>query len=661
MIEEISTLAHKLRDLFDPDGLFVLVALNGGVQMVARSTIDSIDVGVVAERFGGGGHSRAAAALIRDRSIEQIQAELILHLDEIIKPATTVGEIMSRGPQVLHPGEKILKAAERMQRFGHEGYPVVDDDRVVGLLTRRAVDRAMTHGMHDQPVSSIMEAGDLVVHPLDSVQHLQRVMIEQGWGQVPVADPATEEIVGIVTRTDILKTLGGEVESRPMANLVDQLENALPRNRLTLLKLVASQAEAHNDALYIVGGFVRDLLLEAPSVDFDLVVEVDAIGLARSLVETYGGRVSSHRRFGTAKWWLDFNHSNFRREFDDLSLTSDDLPPSLDFVTARTEFYTHPTALPSVERGNIKLDLHRRDFTINTLALRLDGRYYGQLLDHWGGGRDLQDALIRVLHSLSFVDDPTRMLRAVRLEQRLGFDIERRTLELLEQALPLLDRVSGERIRSEMALIYKEAHLSEIMTRLQQLGLLNAIHPSLHWDAWQEARFIEATEFDPPHEWRLRASPSTEWIFTGLLCFHLTHEESQAVCERLHLPVTMRTAILQANNLGKELPSHISSITPSELVSRLDGCREEAVVITWVAFSDQPAVREMLDHYLSEWRFVVPTADGDTLRALDLPPGPAYGHILWALKSAWLDGVITTVEEEQTLLQELITKAWDRD
>ncbi len=661
MIEEISTLAHKLRDLFDPDGLFVLVALNGGEQMVARSTIDSIDVGEVAERFGGGGHSRAAAALIRDRSIKQIQAELLHHLDELIQPATTVGEIMSRGPQVLRPEEKILKAAERMQRFGHEGYPVVDDDRVVGLLTRRAVDRAMTHGMQDQPVSSIMEAGDLVVHPLDSVQYLQRVMIEQGWGQVPVADPETDEIVGIVTRTDILKTLGGEVENKPMANLVDQLENALPAKRLTLLKLVASQAEAHNDALYIVGGFVRDLVLGAPSVDFDLVVEVDAIGLAQSLVETYGGRVSSHRRFGTAKWWLDFGHPDLKREFDDRSLNSDDLPLSLDFVTARTEFYTHPTALPSVERGNIKLDLHRRDFTINTLALRLDGRYYGQLLDHWGGGRDLQDGFIRVLHSLSFVDDPTRMLRAVRLEQRLGFDIESRTLELLEQALPLLDRVSGERIRSELALIYKETQLPEIMARLQQLGLLNAIHPALHWDEWLESHFIGVAEFDPPHDWRLRASPSTEWIFNALLCFHLAHEEAQAVCERLHLPAMMRTAILQANSLDKELPSQMESITPSKLVSRLDGCREEAIVIAWVAFSDQPAVREMLDRYLSEWRYVVPTVDGDTLRALNLPPGPTYRHILGTLKSAWLDGVITTVEEEQALLQKLIAEALDRD
>ncbi len=486
-------------------------------------------------------------------------------------------------------------------------------------------------------------------------------MIEQGWGQVPVADPETDKIVGIVTRTDILKTLGGEVESTSMANLIDQLENALPVNRLILLKLVAHQAEARNDALYIVGGFVRDLLLGAPSVDFDLVVEVDAIGLAQSLVDTYGGRVSSHRRFGTAKWWLDFSHPNLMREFRDRSISSEDLPPSLDFVTARTEFYTHPTALPSVERGNIKLDLHRRDFTVNTLALRLDGRYYGQLLDHWGGGRDLQDSLIRVLHSLSFVDDPTRMLRAVRLEQRLGFDIESRTLELLEQALPLLDRVSGERIRSEMVAIYNEARLPEIMARLHQLGLLNAIHSSLQWDAWQEAQFIKAAEFDPPQSWRLTVLPSAELIFNGLLCFSLTHEEAQAVCERLNLPTTMRTSILQANSLGNELPSRVASIKASELVSHLDECREAAVVITWVAFSDQPTVREMLNRYLSEWRYVVPTVDGDTLRAFNLPPGPAYRHILWTLKSAWLDGVISTAEEEEALLHELITKARDRD
>ncbi len=193
-----------------------------------------------------------------------------------------------------------------------------------------------------------------------------------------------------------------------------------------------------------------------------------------------------------------------------------DLPASLDLVSARTEFYAHPTALPSVQRGSIKLDLHRRDFTINTLALRLDGVHYGELLDPWGGGRDLRDRLIRVLHSISFIDDPTRMLRAVRLEQRLGFAIEARTLELMQQAMPLLDRVSGERLRDELALVLDEACAGAILTRLQALGLLSAIHPALDWDAWLEARFIEARTFQPPEAWRLRETPQPERLHYAL-------------------------------------------------------------------------------------------------------------------------------------------------
>jgi len=657
MADEISTLAHKLRDLFDPDGLFVLVMLDGGVQLVARSTTELLDVGEVAEYFGGGGHSRAAAALIRDRSIEQVCEELRAFLPTVVKPAKTVGEIMSRGPQLLNPEDLVVDAAERMQRFGHEGYPVVDGSRVVGLLTRRAVDRAMTYGMGKNPISSIMEAGDLVVHSGDSVQHLQRVMIQYGWGQVPVADLETDEIIGIVTRTDLLKTLGAAVDDTPMTSLADRLKNALPPARLELLKLVARQAEEGNDALYIVGGFMRDLLLGAPSVDFDLVVEIDAIGLTQRLVDIYGGRISSHRRFGTAKWRLDREQPKLLQDLGGRLVEADELPESLDFVTARTEFYLHPTALPSVERGSIKLDLHRRDFTINTLALRLDGRYYGQLLDYWGGSRDLREGLIRVLHSISFVDDPTRMLRAVRLEQRLGFEIESRTLDLLKQALPLLDRVSGERIRSELILMFKEDHLLEIMARLEEIGLLGAIHQAFTWDAWLKARFEEARAFIPPQEWYLTITPKREFLLYSLLCFRLSTEEAKAVCNRLHLPASIKTDILEVNRLGYEL--HVSSkgIKPSEVVARLEGSREEAVVAAWLALADRPEARDALYRYLAEWRMVTSQADGDTLRALNLPPGPVYRRILWSLRAAWLDGVISTAKEEAALLHRLVEEA----
>jgi tRNA nucleotidyltransferase (CCA-adding enzyme) len=652
MIDEISTLAHKLRDLFDPAALFVLVALDGTVQLVARSDSDSIDVARVAEHFGGGGHNRAAAALIHDRTPEQVRDELLALLDHMVEPARTVGEIMSRGPQLLPPTATVAEAAERMQRFGHEGYPVVERGQVVGLLTRRAVDRAMAHGMGARPVSAIMNAGSVVVSPTDSVQHLQRVMIQHDWGQVPVADPTTGEIVGIVTRTDLLNTLAPGAQP---ASLAPRLEAALPPTRLRLLQLVAHQADSLHCALYIVGGFVRDLLLGAPSVDLDLVVEGDAVALARGLAAAYGGRVSSHARFGTAKWRIEPGQPALLAALG--APPNDSLPASLDFVSARTEFYAHPTALPSVERGSIKLDLHRRDFTINTLALRLDGHHYGQLLDPWGGGRDLQDRLVRVLHSISFVDDPTRMLRAVRLEQRLGFQIEQRTLELLGQALPLLDRVSGERVRNELALVFREAGCTRILDRLHALGILEAIHPCLTWDAWLRERFEAARGFVPPAAWRTREPLDVEAALYALWLCRLPAEDAAQVAERLHCPATLRGGILEVNRLSQAMPRWPREIAPSEVVSRLEGQRETTLSTAWMAMPESPEARELVERYLAEWRTVAPQTGGEVLRRLGVAPGPRYGEILWALRAAWLDGQINTAEQEQVLLKRLVEDA----
>ena len=177
------------------------------------------------------------------------------------------------------------------------------------------------------------------------------------------------------------------------------------------------------------------------------------------------------------------------------------LPPFLDLISARTEFYTYPSALPTVETGSIKLDLHRRDFTINTLALRLDGYHYGDLHDYWGGLNDLRQGFVRVLHSLSFVDDPTRMLRAVRFEKRFDFKLEERTLELLQEALSLLDRVSGDRIRHELDHILDEEKLVEIFTRLDELDLIFSIHPDLIWDDWLRQRLSQIPLQPPGSEW----------------------------------------------------------------------------------------------------------------------------------------------------------------
>lgn len=678
MEEELSTLAHKMRDLLDPDALFILIKTRGGVQLIARSTSDDIDVAQVADFFGGGGHERAAASLIKDRNLQSVCQELLQILPRYIRPGITVSQIMSSQPQLLSPDTPVEEAARRMQRYGYEGYPVVDNGQIIGLLTRRAVDRALSHKLN-LTAASLMNAGNHSVLPDDSIEHLQWLMTETGWGQIPVAHPETGDIIGIVTRTDLLKTLTSDQRVPGKMNLKDRLESALPRARLALLKAIARAALDHRAALYIVGGFVRDLLLDRPSLDFDLVVEGDAIKLARDLAKTYGGRVTSHSRFGTAKWHITDFRSHLVKTLslntasdtnsDELALSekpyhASDLPETVDLITARTEFYTHPTALPTVERSSIKLDLHRRDFTINTLSLRLDGNHYGELQDYWGGLNDIKQGLVRVLHSLSFVDDPTRMLRAVRFEQRFNFNIEQRTLQLLHQAQPMLDRVSGDRIRHELDHILIEDQAGYMLARLHQLGLLSLIHKDLGWDDWLEEKFQSLKQEIPDPCWGL----SEEHIQPGLeresylqslsyiLWFiRLSPKTTLMIVNRLKIPKGLNSEILAACHLWQDLDS-LKNNTPSQIVAQLDSVPPLALYAAFLA-CDDTQLKDIIYKYACEWQHVSATIDGHDLRALGLPTGPVYRQILKTLRDAWLDGEINNQEEELDLLERLLKKS----
>ncbi|HKJ27218.1 MAG TPA: CBS domain-containing protein, partial [Anaerolineales bacterium] len=257
--EELSTIAHKLRDLLDPDAIFLLIDTYGGTQIVARSTTDLVNVGKIAEYFGGGGHQRAAAALVKEETSNRVFERLESILPEYVKPAITVAEIMSRRPQLLTPETPVKEAAERMRRYGYEGYPVVEDGVLVGLLTRRAVDRTLNHRLNLN-VGAVMDAGKVTVGPNEPLEHLQQLMTDTGWGQIPVV--VDDEIIGIVTRTDLIKTLTPQDTPSGRINLAGKLEDSLPMARQTLLRAVAEEAQSQQIALYIVGGFVRDLLLD---------------------------------------------------------------------------------------------------------------------------------------------------------------------------------------------------------------------------------------------------------------------------------------------------------------------------------------------------------------------------------------------------------------
>jgi tRNA nucleotidyltransferase (CCA-adding enzyme) len=648
--EELSTIVHKLRDLLDPDALIVIVTTRGGVQMIARSTSDNIDVAELVAEFGGGGHARAAASLIRDRDMESICQQLEAVLPKHVQPAVTVAEIMSLGPMLLSPNTSVSDALNRMQRYGYEGYPVVEDGKVVGLLTRRAVDRAISHKLN-LTAASLMEAGNFSVTPEDSIEKLQRLMTDSDWGQIPVVDPHSRNVIGIVTRTDLIKTLTRKLEIPGRLNLASRLESALPVDRLDLIKIIAQAAYKQRAALYIVGGFVRDLLVERPSLDFDLVVEGDAIALARSLAREYGGRVTSHSRFGTAKWHLKENDS----DGEENELAIDELD-SVDLVSARTEFYNYPTALPTVERGSIKLDLHRRDFTINTLALRLDGHHYGELHDYWGGLNDLRSGWVRVLHSLSFVDDPTRILRAVRFEQRFSFSIEDRTMQLLIEARSLIDRLSGDRIRHELNHILSSVYSPKILARLSDLELLEAIHPYLVWDQWLNERMNLLVMSSPDAYWELYNGENGRSLRQDLgyvlWLIRLSQKDASAAARRLKLPANLVRVIMEACHLWS-IRSELTYALPSMIVANLDKVSPLALYALYIASMDD-ALMDKLKTYKTKWQHITPHMDGNDLKSLGLPPGPIYRDILRKLRAAWLDSEISSLDEENELLNQLI-------
>lgn len=626
-VEEISTLAHQMMTLYDPSALFLLVQMGDQIQMVARSKHRSIDAAAIAREFGGGGHATAAAALIRERGLKKQVNLLLKLLREQVQPMRTVQQIMSYGVRVLEPGTSMAEAAEMARRWGHEGFPVTNKGKLVGVLTRREIDRALHHKLQKMPVRRFMSSPASVT-PADSIEHLQKVMTEHALGQVPVVQDG--QIQGIVTRTDLLKLYTEPARPSRRQEMAARLERGLPKDLVRLLKEASHTARELGFSLYLVGGFVRDLLIGQANLDLDLVVEGDAPVLAQRLADKYGGRVHSHSRFGTAKWITGRVKG----------------PQHLDFATARTEFYEYPSALPEVERSSIKMDLHRRDFTINAMAICLDPDRFGELLDPYGGEQDLQRALIRVLHNLSFIEDPTRILRAVRFEQRFGFKIEPRTAQLIGDARETLERVSADRLRHELNLIFAEAAPENALARLQELGVLEKIQPNLRADGWLANKFRALRESLTP----------TPLLYLGLLTYRLKAAEVKQTARRLRMPKHDADVVQQIVGLRLlERQLSLPNIPPSRVVELVEQF-DDATLAVFAIATDSERARANVDQFRAKWRAVQPSITGADLRLMGLPPGPEYRKILAGLRAKRLDGDIATRAEEEARVREWVTE-----
>jgi len=408
-----------------------------------------------------------------------------------------------------------------------------------------------------------------------------------------------------------------------ISNLSSEIEKQLPAELVDFMRRAGEVAASQGQSLYLVGGVVRDLLLGRTNFDLDLVVEGDAINLAQQLAGITQGKIITHPRFHTAK--LKWNKW------------------SVDLATARSETYDKPGALPRVKPGSLANDLFRRDFTINTMAVELIPSRYGRLIDLYGGRDDLKHKLIRILHERSFIDDATRIWRSLRYEQRLDFKLEPDTLRLLERDIPMLDTISGDRIRHELELILKEEFPEKILCRTEELKVLPKLHPALKGDGWLAERFGQARQLSYPD------LPSVE-LYIALLAYPLTGEESEELISRLRLPKSLAQTLRDTSSLKAKLESLADpELAPSSIYHLLHGYSQPAITANYLA-ADSSTARQHIQTFLSKLRYVKPSLTGNDLKKMGIAPGPQIKEILQRLHEARLDGKVTSKKGEERLV-----------
>jgi tRNA nucleotidyltransferase (CCA-adding enzyme) len=628
-VDGISNLAHKVVDLTDCKALAVLVETDGRVFCVVRSRLPDLDASVAARGLGGGGHAEAAAAMFKG-SLEEARSLLLDALPAALRGPLPAREVMSAPARTVAPDDTVAQAMVACQRYGQSGILVVEDGRLVGAVDREDLDKAIGHGLSQAPVKGIMGSSVPTATEDTPVTELQQLLERSPEGRVAVLHDG--KVAGVVTRRDLLRALG-ELPAGTARETGVSLEAEL--DALAELGPVFDAVRATSEpyeGVYLVGGTVRDILLEERNFDVDIAVEGDGIAFARTLAAALKGRFRPHEKFGTA-----------------VVLYGDG--DRVDVVTARTEFYDAPAALPAVEHATIREDLFRRDFTINAMAVSLKGGDYGRLVDPFGGRADLETGTIRVLHNLSFIDDPTRIFRAVRYENRYGFRMDEHTARLARGCIEmgLVGDLSSARLRDELVALLEEGEVAHSIVRLGELGADRAIHPQLEADEEAAAllarlrELAERYELDVP-AWRL-----------GLAALARRLPPNEAYDWLARLKVRRRDAeqIAAAVTVGPRLVERLRSgeASPSEIVSLADPYHPDAPLFA-LALSDL----EPLHAYFGNLRDVHLDIGGSDLAELGLRESPRVGEILAELRRRKLNGELDGRESELAAARELLAQ-----
>jgi tRNA nucleotidyltransferase (CCA-adding enzyme) len=647
-VDEFSLIVRQFMSMENLNVIFALASMGERIYLIARSRIPEVNVGMIAMEFNGGGHASAAAATINDMTLIEAEEKLIRLLHKHVRPQSKARELMSSPIISVGPELTITEANDILIRYGITMLPILKDNSILGLFSRRDASKAIFHNLGHLPVTEFMTTEFATLPPSATLADIQELIIEHRQRFIPIVEQG--RIEGVITRTDLfnllvndpaylpsLNTTQSEPSGERNRNLTNLLTQSLDREMLILLQTIGEVARRNHFTAFAVGGFVRDLLLHIENYDLDVVIEGDGIIFAKKLAEAVGGEVRTHVKFNTAVVKLP---NGFK----------------VDIATARLEYYEYPAAMPTVELSSIKLDLFRRDFTINAMAIHLNPEKFGILVDFFNCQNDLKDRKIRILHNLSFVEDPTRIFRAIRLEQRMGFVLGKLTEKQLKNAVKmnLFDQKFGRRYFQEIRLILSEPNPLPAIQRMAQFDLLKFLHHSLILDPPLTEILEEAQRAISWHKLLYLSESCQPWfVYLLALTSRIQTRALLAFCRKFEVPERFTHLLIREKVETKRIVRILerrAHLGASEIYWLLKGLGHEGLLFA-MALCRNKAGKQAVSLYVTRLRHVRTRLRGEDLLKMGYRAGPIFQTMLNHLLEKKLDGELRTREDEIRFLE----------
>ncbi|RSL31027.1 CBS domain-containing protein [Salibacterium salarium] len=624
-IGSLNVITSHLLETTGADAAVTVTNMQNKVFIIGRSSSARVDLLPLMQTFNGGGHKRAASASIKDSPFPQVLTEVKEILVDSVTSPLTATSIMTTPVKTITQDTRIDEAKNQLLHYGHNGFPVVNENSdLIGIISRRDIDKATRHGFGHAPVKGYMSTEPITISKQASFEDIQQLLIHHNIGRLPVLE--NNKMIGIVSRTDVIEQMhkqSSHDKSDPI-NIKNEMQSLLPPATINLLKQLGELAEKHHTKAYIIGGIVRDLILKTANEDIDIVIEGDGIALAETFASETGAEITRHETFGTA------------------TLTPK-TGPKLDFTTSRTEYYEKPAALPKVSRSNIKEDVFRRDFTINAIAASLQPHTFGDLLDYFHGFQDIKNHRLRVLHNLSFVEDPTRILRGVRFESRYSFQMDKETEAFIHHSISAISALSHTRIVTEFNYLFTETDPLQSIDRLHTLRVLDKFFQGVVWDKKTRTILTSLLQQQSERSSSLFNNFSKQWFWV-VICLYLKNKHTIKYAESIAVTKKQKKVVRDIAYLFEHDTSSLFA-SAGAFHKYAFFLEEESLFLAALAYeaddSDQHHKAELIHYYYQKRNYLPHWVSGNDLIEAGLSPGPAFKEYLFELEQAVLDGEIS--------------------